>query len=71
MPVMRRQKHPPRNNIEHTEKEPTRASSLPADYIAGDVDNMDPKMCVSHGGSIRQIVTASSSAVWARKKLFI
>ena len=40
------------HNIEHTEQEPTRASSLPADYIAGGVNNMDPKMYVSHGGSI-------------------
>ena len=39
---------------EHAENAPTqqRASSLPADYIAGGVYNMAPKMCMSHGGSI-------------------
>lgn len=44
----------PTRNTEHAENAPTqqRTSSLPADYIAGGVYNMAPKICVSHGGSI-------------------
>jgi hypothetical protein len=37
---------PTSNNTEYTEKEPTRASSLPADYIATGGYHIGPKVLV-------------------------